>query len=55
MGRLARLVIPGIPHHVTQRGNRRDMTFFGDEDYAVYRAMLAEAAGRAGARSGLIA
>ena len=24
MARLAKLVIPGMPHHVTQRGNRRD-------------------------------
>lgn len=36
MARLARVVIPGIPHHVTQRGNGRARTFFGDEDYALY-------------------
>ena len=30
MARIARLVIPGIPHHVTQRGNRRETTFFRD-------------------------
>lgn len=34
MARLARLVIPGMPHHVTQRGNRRHQTFFNEEDYA---------------------
>lgn len=34
MARLARLVIPGLPHHVTQRGNRRQQTFFCEEDYA---------------------
>ena len=34
MARLARYVIPGIPHHVTQRGNGRQQTFFGAEDYA---------------------
>jgi hypothetical protein len=28
------LVIPGLPHHVTQRGNRRQQTFFCAEDYA---------------------
>jgi len=28
MGRLARLVFPGPPHHVTQRGNGRAQTFF---------------------------
>lgn len=24
MARLARIVVPGAPHHVTQRGNRRE-------------------------------
>ena len=33
MARLAKLVIPGMPHHVTQRGNRRQQTFFNDGDY----------------------
>jgi putative transposase len=28
MARLARVVIPGLPHHITQRGNRRQQTFF---------------------------
>ncbi|MBC7930220.1 MAG: tetratricopeptide repeat protein, partial [Rubrivivax sp.] len=28
--RAARLVLPGMPHHVTQRGNRRQPTFFSD-------------------------
>ena len=47
MARLARIVIPGIPHHVTQRGNRREQTFFEDGDYELYLDLLAEAAGRA--------
>jgi putative transposase len=47
LARLPRLVIPGIPYHVTQRGNRRATTFFEDSDFAVYRALLAEAARRA--------
>jgi putative transposase len=47
MARLARLVIPGIPYHVTQRGNRRAPTFFEDGDFALYRELLAEAARRA--------
>lgn len=34
---------------MTQRGNRRLQTFFGDDDYALYRDLLAEAADRAGA------
>jgi putative transposase len=48
MPRLARLVIPGIPHHVTQRGNRRQPTFFSDEDYRLYLRLLGEWSGRAG-------
>jgi putative transposase len=42
MARLARAVFPGHPHHVTQRGNGRATTFFIDEDYALYRDLLAE-------------
>ncbi len=47
MARLARVVIPGLPHHVTQRGNRRERTFFGDGDYALYLELLAESSARA--------
>lgn len=36
MARLARAVAPGYPHHVTQRGNRRQKTFFCDQDYQEY-------------------
>jgi putative transposase len=46
MGRIARVVAPGLPHHVTQRGNRRMETFFGDEDYAEYLKLLAQWCGR---------
>lgn len=42
MARLARLVIPGLPHHVTQRGNRRQQTFFNEGDYAAYLELMAE-------------
>ena len=42
MARLARVVVPGHPHHVTQRGNGRARTFFDDGDYALYRDLLAE-------------
>ena len=48
MARLARVVLPGVPYHVTQRGNRRQQTFFEDGDFALYRDMLAAAARRAG-------
>ena len=47
MARLPRMVLPGIPHHVTQRGNRRERTFFEDGDYALYLDLLADAARRA--------
>jgi putative transposase len=42
MARLARLVIPDLPHHITQRGNRRQPTFFGDDDYEAYLELMAE-------------
>ena len=50
MPRLARVVVPDLPHHVTQRGNRRQRTFFGDHDYGLYRAILAEQAEAVGVR-----
>src|SRR3954469_1910073 len=40
MPRTARLVVPGLPHHVTQRGNHRDRTFFSDADYRLYKKYL---------------
>ena len=42
MPRLARVVAPNYPHHVIQRGNRRQQTFFNDEDYEVYKNLMAE-------------
>jgi putative transposase len=42
MPRIARIIAPGIPHHVTQRGNRRMETFFRDEDYQAYLALMSE-------------
>jgi putative transposase len=43
MARLARIVIPGLPHHVTQRGNRRETVFYGDDDYRAYLDLLSVA------------
>ena len=40
MARLARVVIPDVPHHVTQRGDRPQPVFFSDEDYAAYRDLV---------------
>ena len=41
MARMARLVVAGYPHHVTQRGNRRQKTFFCSEDYQYYLELMA--------------
>ena len=42
MPRIARAVIEGVPHHVTQRGNRREKVFFADRDRVRYLELLAE-------------
>jgi putative transposase len=42
------VVVPGIPHLVTQRGNRRPQTSFADGDYAACRDQLAESCMKAG-------
>jgi putative transposase len=42
------VVAPGVPHHVTQRGNRRQPVFFGNDDYRAYKALLAEGCRAAG-------
>jgi putative transposase len=39
---MARLVVPNFPHHVTQRGNRRQGTFFCEADYRYYIELVAE-------------
>ena len=44
MPRFPRLVVPGLPHHVTQRGVRRQNTFFGDSDYRRYLDIAVELA-----------
>lgn len=43
MARLARIVIPHVAHHITQRGNRRLPIFFSDEDRSAYLDLLAAA------------
>lgn len=42
MARIARVVVPGIAHHVTQRGVRRMETFFDEEDYEAYISLMGE-------------
>ena len=48
MARLARLTVPGIPHHITRRGNHRQPVFFRDADHSHYLALLKEQGGRFG-------
>ena len=48
MCRLARVVAPGLPHHVSQWGNRREQVFFCDDDYVAYIALVGNAALRTG-------
>lgn len=42
------MVVPGHPHHVTQRGVRRQATFFDDRDYKTYLALACDMAVEAG-------
>ncbi len=42
MPKFPRLVVPGYPHHVTQRGIRRQQTFFDDSDYKAYVDLIKE-------------
>jgi putative transposase len=42
MARIARVIAPGVPHHITQRGNRRQQTFFSDSDYQAYLDLMSE-------------
>ena len=50
MARLPRITIPGTPHHVTQRGNRRQPVFFRPEDYREYLRLLHDQSRRYGLR-----
>lgn len=42
MARLARVILPNFPHHIIQRGNRRQDVFFIEEDYHYYLELLKE-------------
>jgi putative transposase len=50
MARRSRVVAVGEPHHLTQRGNNRQQTFFDDHDRQTYCRLLGEHARRAGIR-----
>ena len=40
--------MPGVPHHIVQRGNNRQDVFFVDDDRQVYLAFLTDYAERFG-------
>ncbi len=40
MPRIARVAIAGIPYHITQRGNARQIVFSDAQDYRVYLKLL---------------
>lgn len=42
MSRQSRIIVPGLPHHVTQRGNRCMAVFDEPSDYEVYIDLMAE-------------
>ena len=48
MTRIARVTVPGLPHHVTQRGNRGEAIFLQPGDQEIYRDWLAESCKRFG-------
>jgi len=48
MARISRVVVPGLPHHVVQRGVRRMDVFFSDADRWEYLKQLAELGQRCG-------
>lgn len=46
MARLSRLIVPGHPHHVIQRGNNRQPTFLDASDFEFMLGLLGEYASR---------
>jgi putative transposase len=50
MPRAARVVIPGCPHHVVQRGNNRQDVFFVDSDREYYLEVLRDQSCKFGLR-----
>jgi len=43
MAWMVRVVAPDYPHHITQWGNRRQKTFFCEDDYIYYLELLSDA------------
>ena len=48
MVRLARVVLPGVVHHITQRGVQSMDSFFEDKDRTVYLSLLKEQGNKEG-------
>jgi putative transposase len=48
MPRIARVVLPEVAHHITQRGNNRQDVFFVEDDRALYLQLLNEESRRWG-------
>lgn len=44
------MVVPGVPHHITQRGNRRQKTFFCNDDYRLYTGIMSRMCFRFGVK-----
>ena len=42
MPRIARVVVPGCPHHITQRGNYKQIVFEEKRDYKKYLSWIAK-------------
>ena len=48
MSRIARIVVPGCPHHIVQKGNRGQPVFFNDQDKVTYLELFSAQAEKAG-------
>ncbi|MDU9049764.1 MAG: transposase [Candidatus Electrothrix sp. Rat3] len=48
MPRRSRIIVPGVPLHIIQRGNNRQSCFFADEDYQFYLEWLRKYSQHAG-------
>jgi putative transposase len=42
MPRQARVIVPGLPHHIVQRGHNRQAVFVETRDYEYYLSNLSK-------------
>lgn len=52
MARLPQICSAGVPQHITQRGNNRQVCFGGDEDFAAYAHWLRYGPGQRSVHAG---